>query len=677
MAFGISARENCWGKNCVSKLTDIINLIFFSSFFFRYSRKETSEVEPRKTTTAKERKEKNQNNNNNNATTELKRPGKISLDKQSKSHKKSNPKGSKKDKEYDQDTDDYGEYCLNNSSHTTEPIVIAQVAATASQNQHHTTKQYAQSTKLEKISSESGPASSVMSPVSDELASSIWGPARHIILKREPNKSLGISIVGGKLDISTKDDNNNNVNESDQQDKQSSFISGIFIKHVLENSPAGVNGTLHTGDRILAVGGVDLTNATHDKAVEVIKNSKSPIEFVIQSLLINESGQESAVSKPTDESILSSSSTTDNQCSTHDTTSNSETDMADFDHQFYEDNYYNYNLKDLRKKYSHLIEGDSENSHKDNNSKAEAKASILIFRLERTKPNQSLGLSLSGNNDLSKTSVFVCDISPVSPAYTYGSFRIGDQILEINGKVIYGRAHCNVTPIVRSINELVVYVVVLRDKENLKQMTLSKFAKQSPGDGKPISSESNTSKSFGSAEQEVSSPSKVSKKSIEQSVQDNVAMTLSQQQDFKGKDKPRSQSQSLNKNTLIKLITLRKGSGGFGIAISEDRHHRLIIRGLNPTGIAQKDGRLLIGDEIIKVNSADVKSMSYDDIMNLLHSTTEPVEFCVKRSESDAATRSDAADGKTKGSSSTSTSNAQANSVKERRGTSAHSHNSE
>ena len=121
-----------------------------------------------------------------------------------------------------------------------------------------------------------------MSPVLDELASSIWGPARKIVLKREPNKSLGISIVGGKLDISIKD----NGNEAHQD---SNFISGIFIKHVLENSPAGINGTLHTGDRILAVGVIDLTSATHDRAVEVIRNSKSPIEFLIQSLLINES----------------------------------------------------------------------------------------------------------------------------------------------------------------------------------------------------------------------------------------------------------------------------------------------------------------------------------------------------------------------------------------------------
>ena len=76
---------------------------------------------------------------------------------------------------------------------------------------------------------------------------------------------------------------------------------------------------------------------------------------------------------------------------------------------------------------------------------------------------------------------------------------------------------------------------------------------------------------------------------------------------------------------------LKKGSTGFGIAISEDRQRRLIIRGLNPNGIAQKDGRLQIGDEIIRVNALDVKTMNYDDIMNLLHATQEPVEFCIKR----------------------------------------------
>lgn len=36
------------------------------------------------------------------------------------------------------------------------------------------------------------------------------------------------------------------------------------------------------------VDGVDLREATHDKAVEVIKNSRSPVTFLVQSLVVDD-----------------------------------------------------------------------------------------------------------------------------------------------------------------------------------------------------------------------------------------------------------------------------------------------------------------------------------------------------------------------------------------------------
>ena len=49
-------------------------------------------------------------------------------------------------------------------------------------------------------------------------------------------------VSGGKVDLFPS------ASESSQKG-----ISGIFIKHVLDGSPAGRNGTLKTGDRILEV----------------------------------------------------------------------------------------------------------------------------------------------------------------------------------------------------------------------------------------------------------------------------------------------------------------------------------------------------------------------------------------------------------------------------------------
>lgn len=58
-------------------------------------------------------------------------------------------------------------------------------------------------------------------------------------LWREPSKSLGISIVGGR--------------GMGSRLSNGEVMRGIFIKHILEDSPAGKNGTLKTGDRIVEV----------------------------------------------------------------------------------------------------------------------------------------------------------------------------------------------------------------------------------------------------------------------------------------------------------------------------------------------------------------------------------------------------------------------------------------
>ena len=58
---------------------------------------------------------------------------------------------------------------------------------------------------------------------------------RIVELNRVPDAGLGISIVGGKADL------------------EGLGLKGIFIRHVLESSPAGKLGTLKSGDQILEV----------------------------------------------------------------------------------------------------------------------------------------------------------------------------------------------------------------------------------------------------------------------------------------------------------------------------------------------------------------------------------------------------------------------------------------
>ncbi len=79
-----------------------------------------------------------------------------------------------------------------------------------------------------------------------------WGPERAVVINRVPNQGLGISIVGGKIEAPEGSDGGT--------------LSGIFIKNVLEGSPAASTGQLNTGDRIIAVGDVDIRTASHEKA---------------------------------------------------------------------------------------------------------------------------------------------------------------------------------------------------------------------------------------------------------------------------------------------------------------------------------------------------------------------------------------------------------------------------
>ncbi|CAH2012988.1 unnamed protein product [Acanthoscelides obtectus] len=106
----------------------------------------------------------------------------------------------------------------------------------------------------------------------DNMLHKHWGSSHSVKVYREHGKSLGISIVGGKVDFTSTE-------------KASDAFLGIFIKNVVPDSPAGKTGQFKTGDRILEVSGIDLRHATHETAVQAIRKADNPVTFVIQSLI--------------------------------------------------------------------------------------------------------------------------------------------------------------------------------------------------------------------------------------------------------------------------------------------------------------------------------------------------------------------------------------------------------
>lgn len=60
---------------------------------------------------------------------------------------------------------------------------------------------------------------------------------------------------------------------------------------------------------------------------------------------------------------------------------------------------------------------------------ADLPGELHIIELEKDK--NGLGLSLAGNKDRSRMSIFVVGINPEGPAAADGRMRIGDELLEV------------------------------------------------------------------------------------------------------------------------------------------------------------------------------------------------------------------------------------------------------
>ncbi|XP_076440217.1 multiple PDZ domain protein-like isoform X4 [Babylonia areolata] len=397
-----------------------------------------------------------------------------------------------------------------------------------------------------------------------------WGPPRTVELERQKGKSLGISIVGGRVDM---------FNVS-----QEHTISGIFIKHVLDDSPAKANASLKTGDRILEVNGVDVRNATHDEAVEVIRNSSSPVRFMVQSLVDStcpvdvEGAQlkpvqsfEEAPTNQTPEPITSQP--VPSVAVAQPSFDGSQSIQGDAGTDSESEDEFGYTKKRLQRKYGDLG------------------GQIEVIEFSRGK--SSIGLCLAGNKDRSVMSVFVAGIQPDSPAARDGRIRVGDELLEINGSVLHGRSHLNASALVKSVTSSDVKLIINRRPDSLEKLAV-----------KPISM----------------GPSL--------SPETEAAKLITDKENKEEAGHPTSE--------VVQVITLQKqGTQGLGFGIMEetrDGRHGIYIRHITIGGAAAKDGQMAVGDELLEVGDESLLGQHCDKANEILRKTQGAVRLKIRKS---------------------------------------------
>ncbi|XP_045028457.1 multiple PDZ domain protein isoform X3 [Daphnia magna] len=453
-----------------------------------------------------------------------------------------------------------------------------------------------------------------------------WGPERSVQILRDPTKSLGISIVGGKVDVASG---------------SGAPITGIFIKNVLPESPAGRTGQLRTGDRILDVDGEDLREASHERAVEVIRKAGNRVTFLVQSLVDFEQEQngptgslapsvasryqsEGAVTPVTDAehmtplpSLLNGDMSQTNTielpkvaphviqpCETpvpeviqtgvvekpvvnrqkteDDESEDDEDDSGDLQGRMFTAAGTEIERASAGNTKLTAAEKASDPDQPDEFGYTQKKihkrwgdlqGEIVRVDLDRSAPSgstlstTSLGLSLAGHKDRSVMAVFICGLNPSGIAFKDGRLQVGDELVEVNGNVLHGRCHLNASAIIKSIGGARVTIIVLRREGALQEVAVPPITRF------PISLE----------------------------------------------EQPPEERYSRFKN--LRIITLKKGSAGLGIMIIEGRHadvgSGIFISDIQRESVAEEAG-LAVGDMILCVNKDELLGADYDTAASVL-----------------------------------------------------------
>ncbi|KAM6187314.1 multiple PDZ domain protein isoform 3-T3 [Sarcoramphus papa] len=395
-------------------------------------------------------------------------------------------------------------------------------------------------------------------------AFSNWNQPRKVELWREPSKSLGISIVGGR--------------GMGSRLSNGEVMRGIFIKHILEDSPAGKNGTLKTGDRIVEVDGIDLRDASHEQAVEAIRKAGNPVVFMVQSIISRPRAFGQSDLEPEKTSLYNlplppPSAFSGMSCDVAQSPSSRVPEDMEKEDEF------GYSWKKIMQRYGNLP-GE-------------------LHMIELEKGRTGLGLSLAGNKDRSRMSVFIVGIDPNGAAGKDGRLQIADELLEINGQILYGRTHQNASSIIKCAPSK-VKIIFIRNKDALNQMAVCPAK----------SAEASQCTSGTLQHQEI----------------DISAANSSACSDF-----------SSCKN--IQYVELPKDQGGFGIAISEeDTINGVVIKSLTDHGAAAKDGRIKVGDRILAVDDEIVVGYPVEKFISLLKTSKTMVRLTISSAETDSQT---------------------------------------
>ncbi|CAH2074978.1 unnamed protein product, partial [Iphiclides podalirius] len=241
-------------------------------------------------------------------------------------------------------------------------------------------------------------------------------------------------------------------------------------------------------------------------------------------------------------------------------------------------------------------------------------ASSGVFSVKLAKTSAGLGVTITGCKQKllsNEEPMMISDIKPGSVAHRSGALAPGDQLLAINGQPLHNLSLDTAFNILQNSPDDIITLKVR--KRDLNE-DWSNVHKHNP---------KLTLQSF----------SNIETKAVIHSGDDSGHHTDSPNNS--AKESERSHASSDNGNTavfIVELIRQENGPLGLTIAGSEDVTQPILLSGLVEGGLAEKCGKLAIGDELLSINGESVLNKPLSEAIKLLQQSGLRVQlqFCRK-----------------------------------------------
>uniref|UniRef100_A0AAQ5WZL3 Protein tyrosine phosphatase non-receptor type 13 n=1 Tax=Amphiprion ocellaris TaxID=80972 RepID=A0AAQ5WZL3_AMPOC len=415
---------------------------------------------------------------------------------------------------------------------------------------------------------------------------------------------------------------------------------GIYVKAIIPKGAAELDGRIKKGDRVVAVNGKSLDGATHQQAVEALRDTGQTVHLLLEK------------GHPPADSVHAPLTP---QCTPP--CAGSDRNQAKNKEQSLE-------VKE-KPEYSFLT--------KDN-----------VFEVCLLKNTSGLGFSFSREENVpdeppGSSMVRVKKLFPGQPAAESGRINVGDVILRVNQTPLKGLSQHEVISALRGTGQEVALLLCRPEHGILPEMDTSALVSHSQGSRKPGAVEdalervllktpgrhnSYSDSTDGDEEvEEAFSPSTMenSRQSWERSVYQTPSSNLglgrydstgqlddSVHSAFYSPNLSMTRSDLSNRYLMcsvstvevhpegklleveLKVSLVKSEKGSLGFTLTKGNDHGCYIHDIVQDP-AKGDGRLRPGDRMITVNNTDVSSMGHTQVVNLVRAAPRVVDLVVGR----------------------------------------------